>query len=313
MFSFRMNCRPVWLYLVAGAILTPAAVAAAKLQPETVQAFERQVAAVDRLREAQVDGQAPFLWSTASADRRRSLLDGDLVIHPLQGKGDIGVDKGIVHHWIGGVFVPGRDAAGAVALLRDFDKYNRLYPSSIEDSKTLGRNGNHYRAYLRLRQHRIVTVVLNTEYQVEFARVDARRWCSRSASTRIAQVADPGSPQEQELPVGDDSGFLWRIVTFWRFEEADGGVYLECEVLGLTRGVPYGLGWLVRPIIRSFPRESLAETLLDTRNALLARAGDNHAGDPQQSRQEAPPLALLRLARQRGTHPGAAAAEAALP
>jgi hypothetical protein len=146
--------------------------------------------------------------------------------------------------------------------------------------------------------------VLNTEYQVEFTRIDPRRWTSRSASTRIAQVADPGSPNEQELPVGDDGGYLWRIVTLWRFEEGDGGVYLECEVLGLTRGVPYGLGWLIRPIIRSFPRESLAETLLDTRNALLGHRG------------EAPPAgSLSQVSVQNGALGGAPSGvlEAALP
>jgi hypothetical protein len=124
-----------------------------------------------------------------------------------------------------------------------------------------------------LRKHRVVTVVLNSEYDVEFEKVDEKRWSSRAVSTRIAQVKNPGGADERELPVGDDSGYLWRIVTLWRLEEADGGVYLECEVIGLTRGVPYGLGWLIRPIIRSFPRESLLETLSDTRNALVANNG----------------------------------------
>jgi hypothetical protein len=171
--------------------------------------------------------------------------------------------------------VPGRRAADVLDLLRDFDSYKRVYSGSIEDSRTIERNGTVSRAYLRMRKHRIVTVVLNTEYEVESGRLDEHRGYSRSVSTRIAQVKDPGTAEEQELPVGDDSGYLWRIVTLWRFEEADGGVYLECEVLRLTRGIPFGLGLLVRPIIRNFPRESLAETLTDTRNALLGVNGES--------------------------------------
>jgi hypothetical protein len=279
-----VDLKPAWLALVLGALLVPVTAPAAQLQPETVQAFEQQVAAAERWRNERLDGRAPFLWTSASPDRRQRLQNGELVVNPRQGKGDIAVEQGIIHHWIGSVFVPGRSAADALALLRDFDSYKRIYPASVEDSKTLERNGDVYRAYLRLRKHRIVTVVLNTEYQVEFVRVNERRWYSRSVSTRIAQLQDPGGPEEQELPVGDDGGFLWRIVTFWRLEEADGGVYLECEVLGLTRGVPYGLGWLIRPIIRSFPRESLAETLLDTRNALLSN-----------SREATPARALSRV------------------
>jgi hypothetical protein len=299
-----LDLKPAWLPLLLGANLVSATAPAAHLEPETVSAFEQHVAAAERRRDQSLNGNGPFLWTSATADRRQRLLDGDLVVHPRQGKGDIAVEKGIIHHWIGGVFVPGRRASEALALLGDFDAYKQIYAASVDDSKTLERNGNVSRAYLRLRKHRIVTVVLNTEYRVEFVPVDEHRWYSRSVSTRIAQVQDPGRPQERELPVGDDAGFLWRLVTFWRFEEADGGVYLECEVLGLTRGVPYGLGWLIRPIIRSFPRESLAETLLDTRAALLR----NH-------RELPPPRALSRVdvEGEIGTTEPSSALEAALP
>lgn len=293
--------KPTRVLPFLGAILASAPAPAAQLQPETVEAFEQHVAAADRRQEEGVD--ARFLWTNASAEQRQRLRDGELVIQPRQGKGDIGVEKGIIHHWIGGVFVPDRSAADAVGLLGDFDAYKQIYPASVEESKTLESRGNVSKAYLRLRKHRIVTVVLNTEYEIEFKRIDEQRWQSRSVSTRITQVKDPGGPQEHELPVGDDGGYLWRIVTLWRFEEADGGVYLECEVLGLTRGVPYGLGWLIRPILRSFPRESLAETLLDTRNALL-----------RDNRRATPPRSLSRVDLKTSPQPAPPGAlEAALP
>jgi hypothetical protein len=250
---------------------------AAQLQPETVKAFEQHVATLEPTAKDSADAstrqRAPFLQTAADAQQRQRLQDGEILVRPQQGQGDIPIEKGIIHHWIGGLFVAGRTAADAVALLRDFDSYEDVYGASVEDSKILGREGENYRTFLRLRKHRVVTVVLNSEYDVEFEKVDEKRWSSRAVSTRIAQVKNPGGADERELPVGDDSGYLWRIVTLWRLEEADGGVYLECEVIGLTRGVPYGLGWLIRPIIRSFPRESLSETLSDTRNALVANNG----------------------------------------
>ena len=251
-------------------LAAPLATPAAQLQPETIRAFEHHVAAESWQTKALAEN-ASFLSTAASPEQRRLLQNGETIVNPVRGKGDVAIEKGLVHHWIGGVFVAGRTADDALALLRDFDSYKQVYAGSVEDSKTLDRHGEVYQTFLRLRKHRVVTVVLNTEYDVEFSRVDEKRWHSRSASTRIAQVKDADSPEEQELPVGDDSGFLWRIVTFWRVEEADGGVYLECEVIGLTRGVPYGLGWLIRPIIRSFPRESLSETLSETQHALLEK------------------------------------------
>jgi hypothetical protein len=85
----------------------------------------------------------------------------------------------------------------------------------------------------------------------------------------VAEVYDPG-PGEHELPPGHDHGFLWRLNSFWKFEERDGGVYLECRAISLSRDVPTGLGWLINPIIRSLPRESLSNTLRETRQALTA-------------------------------------------
>jgi hypothetical protein len=106
--------------------------------------------------------------------------------------------------------------------------------------------------------------------------VDTKRWYSRSYSTRIQEVDDPGTPEERLLPAGDDHGFLWRLYSYWRFEERDGGVYLECQALSLTRDVPTGLGWLIEPIIRQLPRESLANTLRSTREAILPKAAAAH-------------------------------------
>lgn len=266
----------VWsgaVFLVFGACTTAQA---AQLQPETVKAFEQHVAATTESTAkssaaASSHQNAPFLQTAADAQQRQRLQDGEISVRPRQGQGDIAIEKGLIHHWIGGVFVTGHTAGDALALLRDFDSYEQIYGASVEESKVLSRQGQAYRTFLRLRQHRIVTVVLKSEYDVAFEKVDEKRWYSRSVSARIAQVKNPGGPGEQELPVGNDSGYLWRIVTLWRMEEADGGVYLECEVIGLTRGVPFGLGWLVRPIIRNFPRESLSETLSNTRKALLSR------------------------------------------
>jgi hypothetical protein len=75
------------------------------------------------------------------------------------------------------------------------------------------------------------------------------------------------------MPVGNDHGFLWRLDSYWRFEERDGGVYIECEAISLTRDIPTGLAWLIEPIIRQLPQESLVNTLRATRNAVVQAGG----------------------------------------
>jgi hypothetical protein len=106
---------------------------------------------------------------------------------------------------------------------------------------------------------------------VRYFQLDPARWFSRSYTTKIAEVDNPGEPDERQLPPGNDHGFLWRLYSYWNFQERDGGVYVECQALSLTRNVPTGLGWLIEPIIRQLPRESLANTLRATREAVLSR------------------------------------------
>ncbi|MEK7751386.1 MAG: hypothetical protein AAB654_05680, partial [Acidobacteriota bacterium] len=138
----------------------------------------------------------------------------------------------------------------------------------VTDSKLRRRDGDFFQVYLRLRKHKIFTVVLNTEYDITYRRVSPTRVASRSYSTKIAEVEKPGTASEYELPPGDDHGFLWRLHSFWRFEERDGGVYVEFEAVSLTRDVPRFVSAIVTPIVRHLPRESLELTLLNLRRAL---------------------------------------------
>ena len=102
-----------------------------------------------------------------------------------------------------------------------------------------------------------------------FTRRDADRVSSTIRSTRIAEVENPGTAAERELTIGRDGGYLWRLNSYWRFLERDGGTYIECESLTLTRSIPLGFGWLIGPFVTSIPRETLTMTLEATRRTLL--------------------------------------------
>ena len=110
--------------------------------------------------------------------------------------------------------------------------------------------------------------MLDIHNDVHYFDLDGMRAYSRSYSTRIAEVEDAGTPQEHERPVGDDHGYLWRLYTYWRFWQRDGGVYIQCEAIALTRGIPYGLGWLIKPFVTKIPKESLLFTMTKTRDAI---------------------------------------------
>lgn len=153
-------------------------------------------------------------------------------------------------------------------MIQDYDHEAELYAPEVVRAKAISHTGDDFHIYLRLREKGIITVVLDTEHDAHFERLDANREASSSVSTRVQQVENAGGPGEHDLPVGQDGGYLWRINTYWRFLERDGGVYVQCESVSLTRNIPTGLGWIVRPLIESIPRDLLRATLEHTRRGL---------------------------------------------
>jgi hypothetical protein len=245
---------------------------AADLLPPTVAAFDRYVT----VTEVRATAATPALWIDGLPDaRRRELLTelraGRTVVERLKtrdGGRDIVVPDGLIHHWIGTVFVPNASVSEAVSLLQDYDRHADVFAPAVQRSRILLRDSDDFRVFLRFYQKKGITVVVNSDHTARFTRLTDSHVSSRIVSTRIQEVENPGGPDEREKPVGRDGGYLWRLNTYWHFVERDGGVYVQCESVTLTRSIPFGLGWLVGPFITSIPRESLTFTLETTRKAL---------------------------------------------
>jgi hypothetical protein len=254
----------------APALLLLAIVPHVKLTRATLAEFDGYV----RQREASIERQisaGPFLWAEQTPGRLGRLRRDGIVVESQDGTGALEIQGGVIHDWIGAVFLPGATLPRTLEMIQNYDAHKIGYAPEVIDSKLVHRDGDFFKIFLRLRKHRILTIVLNTEYDVTYRRLSPTRAASRSYSTRIAEVENPGKASEHELPPGDDHGFLWRLHTFWRFEERNGGVYLEVEAISLTRNVPRIVSALVTPIVRQLPRESLEMTLLNTRRALCGR------------------------------------------
>ena len=239
-------------------------VCAAELKPATVGEFDRYI----RETEERLAGSKIFLWADESADRARRVKAGEVVVEPFRGKPVTEVSDGLVHDWVGSVFIPGATLEQTLAMVRDYDHHKDVYKPEVIDSRMISHTGNDFHIYLRLLKKKVITVVLDSEHDVKYTPLDKTRWRSVSRTTKIAEVEKAGKPGEREMPPGTGEGFLWKLNSYWRFEERDGGTWLECEAISLTRDVPTGLGWIVQPIIRDLPRESLANTLRSTRAAL---------------------------------------------
>jgi hypothetical protein len=257
----------------------PAAAEPAKLKPETQEAFDRYMKLTEARNEAELKRGSGLLWIDVLPEPQRAeayavLKSGEVKMQKMETRErgrNIPCPSGMIHHWAGIVFIPGARLEEVLGVLQDYDKHAVYFAPDVERSRIESRDGDHFRVFLRFRRHKVITVVLDTEHTVEYFHDAPGRAHSRSSAVRISEVENAGKGDEREKAPGDDGGYLWRMETWWRMEERDGGVYVQSEVASLTRDIPMGLGWMIGPFVNSIPRETLTFTLEATRKAVEAR------------------------------------------
>ncbi|HET9181842.1 MAG TPA: hypothetical protein VFP59_06900 [Candidatus Angelobacter sp.] len=269
-----------FLAILTCVLALSAAASAAELKPKTASAFDKYVAATEQRFGTELKPGGAFLYVDGLPRDERNgdyarLKNGEILIDKLHTRAP-GVHKdvpdGMVHHWVAVVFVPGVTLAQVLPVVKDYDHRAELYKPEVTASRLISHRGNDYKIFLRLYQKKFTTVVFNSDYDVHWGEVTPDEYYSNSISTRITQVKDADHPDGPEYPPGTGTGYLWRLNTYWRFEEKDGGVYIQCEALSLTRDIPYGLGWLLKPLVTRIPKDSLDRALGRTREVVLQKA-----------------------------------------
>ena len=248
------------------------------MKQDTLLAFATYIGEAEAASQRALHGDSPFLWSDGCAERARQVHEGLTIAQLWSGKRPVKVPDGLIHDWVGATCVPGRTMDEALRLVQDYDHHKDIYKPEVIGSKLIAREGDHFQIYLRLRKKKIITVILDTDHDVQYSSLDSTRSCCRSYTTRICEVEDAGKPAERARPPDTGHGFLWRLYSYWRFQERDNCVYVECRAISLTRDVPKGLGWIIEPIIQKLPPESLKNTLEATRRALTAGSEKIRAG-----------------------------------
>lgn len=238
------------------------------LKPKTLQAFDEYVRASEEAMHPSLSGHGAFLWSDLNSTRAQQVRQGQVVAQLWAGDAPARVPNGLIHDWIGAVFVPDVTVEQALSLVQNYDNHQNIYKPEVMESKLISHDGNDFKIFLRLLKKKIITVVLDTDHDVHYAMLDDKRWSCRSITTRIAEVEEAGTPKETVHEPDTGYGFLWRLYSYWRFDQKNGGVTLECRAISLTRDIPMGLGWIIEPIVRTLPQESLIHTLDATRQAL---------------------------------------------
>ena len=266
------------------AVTLCASASGADLKQKTTDAFNKYVSVTEARMAGELKPEGRFLYpdhpATAPSEEMRDayarLKRGEILVErqetKLEGK-DVEVPDGMVHHWVGLMFIPGANLQQTLAVVQDYDHRAELYKPEVIAAHVISHQDDEYKIFMRLYQKRFTTVVFNTEYDIHWGRVGESKMYSHSISTRIAEVKDAAKPDGPEVPVGHGNGYLWRLNTYWRFEEKDGGVYVQCEALSLTRDIPLGLAWLIKPLVTKIPKQSLNRALGRTREVVLEKMG----------------------------------------
>ncbi len=218
------------------------------LSAESARAFDRYVTAAE----------ADFDWrSHVPIDKEGvTIIPGGP--NPL-----IQLPDALIHDWVAAVFVRSATVEQVLAILQSYGDYKRLYAPQITDSKVYSHHDNQWRIYLKLYRKAVFTANLASEYDVEYRWLSEGRWGMLSHSTKVAEVEDG-----VVLPVGTGHGYLWRLNAYWVLEQRPQGVYIECRAISMSRDVPVGLGWALKPVVAKLPRQSLRDTLESTVRAL---------------------------------------------
>jgi len=261
--------------------LTTPATHGADLKPKTLKAWQEYAEATEHRIAQELSSGNKFLAQdfqpevTPTADRQ-TLYRGDILTVKMDSRNTQGekiqIPEGMIHHWRGSVFIPGVDLAYVFSRVAD-PTSQEIRQEDVLQSKVLERKPGYLKLFLKLQRTKIVTVVYNTEHDVQYQRRSENRAWSSSKAVKIAELANPNSPGEIEKPEGHDRGFLWRLNSYWRYEQTNGGVIVECESISLSRTLPKAMEVLIRPIIDSVAAESMRRTLESLRDRTLADYG----------------------------------------
>jgi hypothetical protein len=240
------------------------------LKGDLQQKYDAYIAVTEARIQREVHSSA-YLWAERSPERWQRVRKGDVIVEPWNAHGETEVGNGLIHDWIGAIFVPAMTLARVTSFLQDYEAHKNYFRPEVIDSSLVGHNGNTWKLRYRVVKRYIITLVVNTDQTADYYPLSGTRLLTRSVATHIAEVKNAGKPGERELDPRKESTIVWRLNTYWRLEEKDGGVYVECQAISLTRAAPVGLGWLVNPIVRSLPGASVAHLLEATRSGAQSR------------------------------------------
>lgn len=246
---------------------------AATLKPETVEAWEDYLRTADARIRGRISPGAPFLWVDEIPSRASRVRNGRIVVSPAGPHIPMKISSGLIHDWIGAAFIPNATIRDVLPVLRDYGRYKEFYRPNVVDSRSVAKGESEDRFSMVLMNKVLFSrTALDSDYHASYSRLDDKRMYSVSQTTRIQEIAGYGTAARRTLPENEGTGLIWRLYSVIRFEERDGGLYVEVEAIALSRDIPAAVRFVAEPIVRRVSRDSLTTALRQTEDAVQAMA-----------------------------------------
>jgi hypothetical protein len=260
--------------LLGAFLVASAAAQGAELKKETLKNWEDYVQETNSRMQDRLRPNGQFLWVDELPERSRQVREGKILVSPAGPHIPKPVTSGLIHDWIGASFIPGAKLEDVFSVVRDYDRYKKFYPPSVTDSKSLIADGPANRfSLLLVNKEAVAKTALESEYEACYLQFAEKQWYGVAYSTRVQEIRNYGHPSETKLPPDEGTGYIWRIYSVARFEERDGGVYMELEAMALSRDIPAAVRWAVDPIVRRVSKNALLTSLRQTAEAVRLKEG----------------------------------------
>ncbi len=260
--------------LLALLIVCATSAGAATLKAETIAGWEHYIGRVDASMKTASGNEGAFLQLDKEPSQLEEAKQGRVIVSQVKTANRTAVPHGLIHDWLGALFVADATLADVFAVTRGYDKYSQWYAPTIARATLVERDGDRDRFRVHYVRHVLfVTAVMDVDYETQYYQVSATRWYSLSHSTRIQENDQDNRPSERKAPADDGNGYLWRVFTLTRYEQRDKGVYVEQESIGLSRPIPTSVRWIVEPVVRRLAKDLLANSLEQTRAAVVSESG----------------------------------------
>jgi hypothetical protein len=273
--NFRVRCshRVLVGLMCVSLLFAPATSAATELKEQTLNAWDAYIQTANSEMDRRL--HSPFLWVDEVPDRIQRVRAGNILVTSVGQHNPKSVPSGLIHDWMGAAFIPNATLEDVLSVARDYGHYKDFYKPTVVDSKPLSSTGQCDKYSMLLANKEVVaSMALDSEYETCYHQVDQRRWYSVVYTTQVREIRHYGQSDAKELPPGQGNGYVWRVYGFARFEERDGGVYVELEAIVLSRDIPFAVRWIVDPIVRRVAKNSMSTSLRQTEEAVRSRIGN---------------------------------------